>query len=873
MSEVKIQGVDGVRFDDTYIDGRKVNLALGKDTRPAKVKYAKFYKTMLPLILASLCLFLGVTVLKTFTIPLMLLSLLFMRSWKKKRAHFQSEQYGLMDEPKYLRYNRKASDIDFAPKENIGALKDVVPGPEVGEGVYFFGHELFTEQEIHVADSKVRTHIIIFGTTGSGKTENILSICVNFLTQSSGFILVDGKGDTLLFAKTYALMRAFGRTDDFYLLNFMDFSSESKGVEKITNSFNFFVDSTATESNEIVGGLLPNEGGGGSGMWESRAATGIESLNKALYYLKDNGYLEIDPDTYRTYFALDKFVELATNEDIPKPYRAGLHTVLTSINYKVPTDKNPEPQQNSATEEQFQYITMQYTSTFNMLAEQYSHITVSQVPDISITDIVLRRRVLLVLLPSLAKSEQSVRNLGRIIIAMTRNVSSKAIGNKVEGDTKTTIESKVTAAISSYGLIFDEFGAYATKGASTLPAQVRSLNMVCLFAGQDYEAFKKGDEIEAATIFANCTIKICMKLEDPLTYQKFKESAGEKYILVQESFETKETAFGKKHVPAESARMEKRDVIDLVDLKDQKAGMETFIYGGKTLRLKAFYADVKLSKKARLLHMLEIRKPKYPAVQAMRNGIDRLHREFMDRIRGDWEKIEEGLRKGMTVFSAYHNDLLSIYDQIDEHLDKNKIEEEPTDTEMSVFIVSTFIKKIDLVDYNVKKSIHKTLGYEFDEEFDDDALLSNGDSSMSGFFDNVPGDEVEESPEEVPFEKSDKGVDSLQLDEIDKIIAKKKRKLQDAEKNSFNTLEAINMSAFNVERAIQKLDEVLLRKEGYSTRDASRVSSLVASNITIDMGMKTNPDIISEKERRRKSPSVSSEEVKNMISRFSDLSK
>ena len=211
--------------------------------------------------------------------------------------------------------------------------------------------------------------------------------------------------------------------------------------------------------------------------------------------------------------------------------------------------------------------------------------------------------------------------------------------------------------------------------------------------------------------------------------------------------------------------------------------------------------------------------------------------------------------------------------KIDEHLDKNKIEEEPTDTEMSVFIVSTFIKKIDLVDYNVKKSIHKTLGYEFDEEFDDDALLSNGDSSMSGFFDNVPGDEVKESQEEVPFEKSDKGVDSLQLDEIDKIIALKKRKLQDAEKNSFNTLEAINMSAFNVERDIQKLDEVLLRKEGYSTRDASRLSSLVASNITIDMGMKTNPDIISEKERRRKSPSISSKEVKNMISRFSDLSK
>lgn len=872
MSEVKIQGVDGIKFDDTYIDGQKRNLALGKDTRPFKDKYKLFYDTMLPLIISCFLLFMSFTVMRTFTVPLMLLSLMFIFIWRRKRRKYFSGLNSMFDKPKYVGYDEDMSLLDFAPKELLGDVKDEAKkkGEELGKGVYFFGHELFTEQEIHAEDSKVRTHIIIFGTTGSGKTENILSICVNFLTQSSGFILVDGKGDTLLFAKTFSLCRAFGRTDDLYLLNFMDFSTKEKSVEVITNTFNFFVDSTEKEANEIVGGLLPDSGGGGSGVWEGRAATGIASLNEALYYLKDNGYLEIDPDTYRSYFFLDKFVELSMDENIPKEHRVGLHSVLGSINYKLPDDKNPEPQQQSATEEQFQYIVMQYTQTFNMLAGEYSHITVSQVPDISITDIVLRRRILLVLLPSLAKSEQSVRNLGRIIIAMTRNVSSKAIGNRVEGDIKTTIESKPTAAISSYALIFDEFGAYATKGASTLPAQVRSLNMVCLFAGQDYEAFKKGDEIEAATIFANCTIKICMKLECNLTFEKFRESAGKKFILVQESFETRETAFGKKHVPAETSRVEQRDTLALPDMKDQGPGMETILYGSQTYRTKAFYADPVLAKKARVNHMLEIRRPKHPTIQAMRNGVDNLHRRLKDRLEGDWESDERMAVKSISAFYGYHDELLSVFDQVNTNLKDASESEKPNDTELSIFAISSFLKKVELIDHKVNKSLHSSLGYEFDGEFDDEYLLAGENNDDAKDWDEIDDESTQSSGAEVPeISNKKKSVDDAELDRLDRFISKRKKKLAEAESASFNSLEAINMSVFNVQKGIQKLDELLLRKEGYDVKDASRMSALASSNLVVEMGLGTNPAAVSEKERRRKSPSVSSKQVQEMVSRFS----
>tara|TARA_Y100001973_G_scaffold104244_1_gene173616 strand:+ start:68 stop:2107 length:2040 start_codon:yes stop_codon:yes gene_type:complete len=663
-----------------------------------------------------------------------------------------------------------------------------------------------------------------------------------------------------------------------------------KRVETITNTFNFLVDSSAAEADEIIGGLLPSDDGGGSGMWEGRAATGINSLNKAVYYLKDNGYIEIDPDTYRGYFGLDEFVELAMNEDIPKEKRGGLWSLLKSINYKPPTPDDPNPKQNPATEEQFQYITMQYTETFNMLAEQYRHITVSQVPDISITDVVLRRRILLVLLPSLAKSPQSVRNLGRIVIAMTRNVSSKAIGSRVEGNYEQVIESKPTAAINSFGLIFDEFGTYATKGASTLPAQVRSLNMVCLFAGQDYAAFKRGDEIEAETIFANCTLKWCLKLEDPGTYEKFNQSAGEMYVVSADSFEAKDTAFGRKYTEAKTARVEKRPVLDLRDLKAQKAGWGTLIYGSETYRLKSFYADPIMTPKARVNHFLEVRRPGYSTVQSMRNGVNAVHQKYIELINGDWEAKQIAMRRLIGTFSSTFAEQMKTYEQVERYIDDHPEVDVPNETEFAVFMLSAHVKKVELVDHNIAKAIKQSVGVDdSDEIFDDDILLGNDGDQLFSY--QGPAPEGADEPETAPEQKnqsvlgpanenlsSSSGVNKAptltkpavnhddMFSKIDAAIQKKEQRLKKGVQDSFDSLEAINLSAFEIQERLQTLESALLKKSGRNV-DVEKVSSLTARNTTVDMGMKTNVAIVSEKDKKEKSPSYSSQQVKDMIKR------
>lgn len=887
MSGVRLQGVDSIKFD---ADETGKPLGLGKDLRPFSMRYKLFFSTALPLGISIFSLVMAL-IIPTFTEIFLATSLLSLLAWRSKRRHFLEKSTSLFDKPKYLTYNDKVAAVDYAPKEELREVKAIL-GKKAGFATFFLGHELNTNQELHAEDSKFRTHIVIFGTTGSGKTECILSICVNFLVQASGFILVDGKGDTLLFAKLFALCRAFDRLEDLYLLNFMDEgrSGDTKRLERISHKFNFFVDSTKSEADEIVGGLLPNEDGGGSGMWEGRAATGIDSLNDALYYLKNNGYLEIDPDTYRTYFNIEEFAALAMNENIPKKYRAGLHTVLTSVSYKMPSAADPNPKQNPTTEEQFQYITMQYTETFNMLAGKYRHITVSQVPDISIVDVVLRRRILLVLLPSLAKSPQSVKNLGRIIIAMTRNVSSKAIGSRIEGSYQQVIESKPTAAVSSFALIFDEFGTYATKGASTLPAQVRSLNMVCLFAGQDYQAFKRGDEIEAATIFANCTIKICLKLEDPDdTYEKFKSSAGETYVMVADSFEAKDTMFGRKYKEAKSARLEKRPVLDVKDLKDQKAGWGTMIYGADVYRFKAFYADPIMPKMCRLNHFLEIRRPVFPEVQAMRKGVNNFYLKMRKRLDGDWQAEEHQLKGALNHHSSSFDELNRLCEQVSELAG-----DQQSETDKMIVAISAYIKKIELVDRQVNAKLHESLG----EEYDDDELL--GDDGGNLFFGSTDGqfkqaisapqwqggtetsfDNEEGESDDVavttvstiktptPVQNKPNGkvaaADTPDLLSIEKSVKAKIARLKQAESESFDSLKAINLDAFILQERLQTLEEIILTKNGFDG-NAKRASELTASNLVTDMGLKTNIAAVSEVERQRKTTSKSSKMVKDALS-------
>lgn len=872
---VTLRGVDTQKFDN-------LNLGLGKDQRRAGDKFRSFFANTLPLIMGLGFLFISFKSDTMMELSLVL-SLLFFMGWSRKRKAFYSYQNSLMDKPKYFGYKKEAMAYDFAPKGGIEDSLEVIEksNPQLlkdaglkgiakklrnqGKAVFFFGHEVNTGQEAHLTDDKARTHIVLFGTTGAGKTETILSMCVNFLVMSSSFILVDGKGDQLLFGKVFALCRAFDRLEDLYMLNFLDDGSDIKRVERVTNTFNFFVDSNRAEADAIVGGLLPTDEGGGSGMWEGRALTGIQSLNQSLYWMAENGYLQIDPDVYRGYFELDEFARLAMNEDIPKKYRGGLWTLLKSLNYKHPTPEDPNPKQPSTTEEQWQFISMQYTETFNMLAQEYGHITVSQCPEISMTDIVLRRRILLVLLPALSKSTSQVRNLGKIIIAMTRNVSSKALGNTIEGSKQKVIDSKPTNAISSFAFIFDEFGTYASKGSNTLPAQVRSLNIVCLFAGQDYRAFEKdGMDEEAATIFANCTIKLCMKLECDVTFEKFDKSAGQSMVLTAESFDAKDTIFGRKYREKKEATIKEKPVLNIRDLKNQGPGMATVIYGSQTERLQMFYADPIMCMQMRVNHFVEILPPTRVSVDTLRTRIDNIHKSFEDAISG-----ANGSMRHAAESSDFSNvSELSTFESIKEKMEAEAAgsEVEVTPFDLILSAVSVHLVNIELVDERIANAVYKLTNEPV--HFDDDEIM--GKESLGhqpepeDFF--FPPEHADPTTEE--FKNRQKAVlnDDL-FKEMEAILKEKKSRQNELEKASFASLKEMGMDAFRVEAKLATLEQAIAEKYADKERvvDSERYAKLSAQALVADMGIKSNIASAIPKDAKTRNKARSQKQIRGLI--------
>ena len=91
---------------------------------------------------------------------------------------------------------------------------DLIPGtrkPNQARGIYFFGNDKKTNEELWFTNEDMRTHALIFGSTGSGKTEALISLAFNALIQSSGFIYVDGKGDNSLFAKIFSMVKYMGQ--------------------------------------------------------------------------------------------------------------------------------------------------------------------------------------------------------------------------------------------------------------------------------------------------------------------------------------------------------------------------------------------------------------------------------------------------------------------------------------------------------------------------------------------------------------------------------------------------------------------------------------------------------------------------------------
>lgn len=528
----------------------------------------------------------------------------------------------------YFYANKQKQKLPFRlPK--VSGLKDyndLKPGikkPNVARGIAFFGNDLKTNEELWFANEDMRTHALIFGSTGSGKTEALVSLAYNALVQASGFIYVDGKGDNSLFAKIFSMVRSMGREDDLLLVNFMTGARDIIGPQekRLSNTLNPFCQGSSSMLTQLVVSLMGDSSQSSDGdMWKGRAIAFVEALMRVLVYMRDQGAILLDANSIRNYFDLNRLEMIVLDKVFP---RDDQESVNIESMPKVVSDplrnylgtlpgwtKEKKGKQVSQVWEQHGFITMQLVRSFSSLADTYGHIIRTNLAEVDFKDVVLNRRILVVLLPALEKSPDELSNLGKIIVSSLKAMMAAGLGEEVEGDYRDVIERKPTSAPTPFLCILDEYGYYAVKGFAVVPAQARSLGFSAIFAGQDLPAFQKASKEEAASIGANTNIKICMKLEDPLeTWDFFNKTAGEAYVTKVDSFQIRDASYTNSYADTRSSSFEKRSRIDLLDLKEQTEGEAHIFFKSKIVRAKMFYAAPSPVKKLKLNQFLKVEAP------------------------------------------------------------------------------------------------------------------------------------------------------------------------------------------------------------------------------------------------------------------------
>ncbi len=504
---------------------------------------------------------------------------------------------------------------------------DPLPGntnkPRKARGISFFGNRKTNSEELWFNNDDMRTHVLIFGSTGSGKTEALVSLAFNALVQGSGFLYVDGKGDNSLFAKVFSMARFMGREDDILLINFMTGARDVVGAQekRLSNTMNPFCNGSSSMLSQLVVSLMDSGGQGSDGdMWKGRAIVFVEALMKVLVYMRDAGKLLLDANTIRNYFELPRIEAIAMDKMLirdnqePVSLADAPDMVLEPItNYVINLpgyDRSKKGKQGSQVLEQHGFITMQLTRVFGSLADTYGHIIRTNLAEVDLKDVVLNRRILVVLLPALEKSPDELASLGKVIIASLKAMMAAGLGDAVEGTFKEVVTRKPTNSATPYMCILDEYGYYAVKGFAVVPAQARSLGFSVIFAGQDLPAFQKASKEEAASIGANTNIKICMKLEDPQeTWEFFSKTAGESYVTKVDSFQTNAHSILNNYMDSRSASSEKRARLDLQDLKEQREGEATIFFKSKIIRARMFFANPTPVERMRLNHFLKVEPP------------------------------------------------------------------------------------------------------------------------------------------------------------------------------------------------------------------------------------------------------------------------
>lgn len=494
------------------------------------------------------------------------------------------------------------------------------------------------EDGLYVMENHITTH----------NTELLLGVVSQTLMWSSGFLFIDGKGTTEFYARAWTLCKRFGREDDLRVLNFTDPGDDpdapAGGPSTQSNTLNPFAKGSPDQLMNIVVSLM-GDAGSGNDMWKSRAVSLVTAMMMCLCELRDRGEILLNVQTIRDFLFLGKGFDkdklggrkIKKLEDVPEDAweemrtRAGLiELYLRALNGELSNsaklamkgffdtlpgftlDKayNGDNQETKANE-QYGFLSMQLTKPLGSLADGYGHIFRTPLGEIDMDDVVLNRRILVVLLPALQKAADEMQNCGKIVVTMAKIMMGNASGFSLQGSRQEIVEAKQTRAPSPFIVVLDEAGYYMVKGIDVMMAQARSLGFQIIVAGQDLSAMKAIDKQIAETAAANASILAVGKTVDGAeTVQFVQQLLGKATVSVTSGYTARTTILGgNRWDDRMDASFQEVDKIKIEELQSLKEGQFYFLFDGKLVRAATFYIGGNFAENFSVNKFIKVRGP------------------------------------------------------------------------------------------------------------------------------------------------------------------------------------------------------------------------------------------------------------------------
>ena len=468
-------------------------------------------------------------------------------------------------------------------------------------------------------------HLQMMATTGSGKTEAILSIELNALCWGRGMVLCDGKSEAVTAFAVWSLARRFAREDDVLVLNFL--TGGDSRMQKLvdgdntraqSNSINLFSTASETFIIQLMDSLLPAASSGEDG-WQDKARAMIAALIYALRYKSARDGILLSQSVIQHYLPLRNLVGLYQEALKNNWHEGGYRPIENYLSTLAGFDMQLINRPSEWTQDVFNqhgFLIQQFTRMLSLFNDIYGHVFPRGAGDVDLRDVLHNNRILVVLIPSLELSSGEAATLGKLIISGLRMTISQDLGKKLEGKRRDVLIAKRYASPFPFPIIFDELGAYFAPGLDKLAQQMRSLQFMLMIAAQDVQSLLAKSVREFLTLSGNQSTKWYMALEDAKdTFDVINSAAGKDYYSELATVERKSGVAGDQYEDASTAQIRERDRITLRELKALNPGEGVIVFKDACVRSASLYIadDDKLSTALpmRINRFLEIRRPTF----------------------------------------------------------------------------------------------------------------------------------------------------------------------------------------------------------------------------------------------------------------------